>query len=213
MSAPAPQAEGSAPKKGSKKMLIIILLVLLLGGAAGGFFYFKQVKAAEAETEEGSKDKKGKKSKKANEEEKEETGHKKSKKEHGEEGGEEEKAKKEHGEEGSVEIELPDDTEVKEVFELQPFIINLADQDEARYLRLSVSVGLGESEGEHKPDMLFTTRIRNAMLTVLATKRSDEIRTSEGKAKLRKQLLEAAQAASEEPHVHAIYITDFIIQL
>ena len=30
---------------------------------------------------------------------------------------------------------------------------------------------------------------------------------------LRKELLKAAQAASEEPHVQAIYITDFIVQL
>jgi flagellar protein FliL len=213
MSEPAPKAEETAPaKKGGKKMLIIIFVVLLLaGGGVGGFFYYTRVKAAEHEEtgkEKGKKDKKDKKGKKESEEEEgaEHKGEHKDK----EKG---EKGEKGEAEETSVEVELPDDAEVKEVIELQPFIVNLADQDEARYLRLSVSVGLGESEGHEKPSALFTTRVRNAMLSVLATKRSDELRTPKGKSKLRKELLEAAQASSEEPHVQAIYITDFIIQL
>ena len=55
--------------------------------------------------------------------------------------------------------------------------------------------------------------IPNAMLAVIADKKSEDVLTVEGKAKLRKELLKAAQAASEEPHVRAIYITDFIVQL
>ena len=51
------------------------------------------------------------------------------------------------------------------------------------------------------------------MLAVLTTKKSEDVLSVEGKTKLRKELLEAAQAASEEPHVEAIYITDFIVQL
>src|SRR5262245_18837567 len=38
-----------------------------------------------------------------------------------------------------------EDTEVKEVIELQPFIVNLADHNETRYLRMTISLGVGET--------------------------------------------------------------------
>jgi flagellar FliL protein len=118
-------------------------------------------------------------------------------------------AKKEAGEKFS----LPEDDEVKSVVELPPFIVNLADMESARYLRMTVSVGIGEEGGEEKPDSLFLTRVKNAMLSVLSTKRSSDVLSVEGKQKLREELLQAAQAASAKPKVHAIYITDFIVQL
>ncbi len=51
------------------------------------------------------------------------------------------------------------------------------------------------------------------MLAVLSVKKSDDVLTVDGKSKLRKELLEAAQSASDEGKVEAIYITDFIVQL
>lgn len=181
-----------APKQGSKKFLIIIVLavVLLGGGGAGAYFFLFASKTAEGseETKKSSK-----KAKAADEEETDDTTDKKS---------------------GSIKNSLPKDEDVKKIIELQPFIVNLADENEARYLRLTVSLGVGGAEGgEEKPDQLFITRVRNAMLAVLSEKKSEEILTVEGKTKLRKELLKAAQAASEEPHVEAIYITDFIVQL
>jgi flagellar FliL protein len=106
-----------------------------------------------------------------------------------------------------------DDSEVKQVVELQPFIVNLSDTSDARYLRMTVSLGIGESEGTEKPNPLFTTKVRNAMISVLTTKTSEQVLSADGKAVLRKELLEAARSVSDEPQVIAIYITDFIVQL
>jgi len=120
---------------------------------------------------------------------------------------------KDGGEAKQDDVEEEDDN-VKEVVELQPFIVNLADEQEPRYLRMTVSLGLDtEGGGEAKPDPLFTTKVRNALLNVMTTKRSQDVLTVEGKALLRKQLLSAARAAADEPRVSAIYITDFIVQL
>ena len=114
----------------------------------------------------------------------------------------------------SASLRLPDDSKVKQIIELQPFIVNLADASEARYLRLVVSIGLGgEGGGEEKPNPLYTTRIRNAMLAVLTARTSEEVLSNEGKAKLRRDLLKAARMAAKEPEVEAIYITEFIVQL
>jgi flagellar FliL protein len=194
--APAEPKEGAAPKKKSKLMLIIILAVVLAGGGGGAFFFLKKSGAKAA----------GKAKKKVAAEEEESA--------EAESSDEEEESEEEESRGKKSKFGLPDDSKVKQVVELQPFIINLADKTEARYLRLTLSIGVGgEGKGEEKPDPLFITRVRNAMLAVLTTKTSDEIMTIEGKAALRKELLRAAQAASKEPKVQAIYITDFIIQL
>jgi flagellar FliL protein len=102
---------------------------------------------------------------------------------------------------------------VTQVIELQPFIVNLADKNESRYLRMTISLGVAAAGGEHKVDPLFTTRIRNAILATISTQTSEQVLTVEGKAALRKEMLNAARAAASEPEVLTIYITDFIIQM
>ena len=189
--------EAAAPPKkgGKKKLLIIIVLVVLLAGGGGGGYYFWRASSAAA-AENGKPEKKGKKGQAT------------------EEPGSDEKAEGEDHNKPN-DPSLPDDQNVKAVVELPPFIVNLADTAQARYLRMTVSLGIdgGEGSESEKPDQLFITRVRNAMLAVLAEKKSEDVLNAEGKAKLRKELLSAAQAASEEPHVQAIYITDFIVQL
>lgn len=186
--APAVSPEQVAtPKKSRKKFLFIIVALVVLLGAGGGFFFFQRA-SAKVKTEKVKKS-----GRKAADE------------------AEGERAKKD---DKAAVPDMPDDGEVKQVMELQPFIVNLADKDGARYLRLTVSLGIGgESTGSEKPDPLFTTRVRNAMLAVLTTKTSQEVLTTEGKAALRKELLHAASTAVSEPEVYAIYITDFIVQL
>lgn len=184
---------GGEPPKSKKKLIILLLVVfLLLGGGGGGGYYYFVMAANAADGEEASdhsKKKKKRKSKKDDEDD-------------------------EDSERNPLlENALPDDEDVKYVIELPAFVINLADAEQARYLRMTVNLGIAEKPKEKKPDPLFMTRVKNAMLAVLITKKSDEVLSVEGKTKLRKELLEAAQAASEEPEILAIYITDFIVQL
>jgi flagellar FliL protein len=180
------------------KLIIIIALaaVIVIGGGVGGFLYWRSLSAATTETA----------GKKPTEKKSAKTDTEKS-------GGDGETGKTDKKAADSIKNTLPKDEGVKKIVEMPPFIVNLADADQARYLRMSVSLGIEGEAASEKPDTLFTTRIRNAMLAVLSEKKSEDILTSEGKAKLRKELLAAAQAASEEPFVAAIYITDFIVQL
>lgn len=181
-------------KKGGKKIILLaIVAVLLVTGGGVGYYFLRIAGTSKAEA---ASDKKSKKAAKTEEP-----------------AGEEEETKSAKKPEKTESAQIPDDEDVKHVVELPPFIVNLADSEQARYLRMSVSLGIGEGGEKEKPDPLFMTRVRNAMLAVLSQKSSDEILTVEGKTKLRKELLEAAQAASAEPEVHAIYITDFIVQL
>lgn len=193
-----------APKKKRKLLLIIVLFVILLAGGGGGYYFWSQSAVAEGEeTAENSGEEE-----KAEKEEKPKAKKSKAKK------AVEEDEDEEDGKKTIFGHALPEDEDVKEVVELPPFIVNLADTDTPRYLRMTVSLGIGDGEGHSgKPDPLFLTRVKNAMLAVLTNKSSTDILTPEGKSKLRKQLLKAAKAASDEPHVEAVYITDFVIQL
>ncbi len=195
--ATTPAAE-AAPKK-SKLLLILIIVavVAVLGG--GGVFFLRRGSTAEAAKAEKSKKSAKEKNSAADDEAA------------ADEPVAEEKSSRKKS--GGAKIDLPDDSNVKKVIELSPFIVNLANKGEANYLRMSVSLGVGESKGEEKPDPLLTTRVRNALLAVLTTKTSDEVLTVEGKTALRKELLRAARAAVEEPRIEAIYITDFIVQI
>lgn len=210
MSAPTEAAPAEGAKKKSKLPLIIIAVVVLAAVGGGGFFFMR--KSAAAETEGGEKAEKSEKSaaskkkSKASEDEEEEE----------ESDDSEAEAKPADGaKKKSPSLKLPDDSKVAQVVELQPFVVNLADSNASRYLRISVSVGMAGAEGgeEAKPDALLTTRIRNAMLAVLTTKTSDDVLTVEGKTQLRKELLKAAQKAADEADVEAIYITEFIVQM
>lgn len=191
-----------APKKKGKLFMIIGLVIVLMAGGGVGYYFWNKSKVEAAALENGEA---------GEEASKEETVKpKKSKQKKVVEEDEEEKPTKNN----AMRDALPDDEDVKSVVEIPPFIVNLADTESPRYLRMSVSLGVGEGEhGEEKPSPLFLTRVKNAMLAVLANKTSDEILSLEGKSKLRKELLKAARAASEEPHVEALYITDFIVQL
>jgi flagellar protein FliL len=191
-----PAKEAAAPAKRGRKLLFIVFGVLLGIGAGGGYFYLQQSKAAAQSKPE--KDRRGR----DNDEQKNDA----------EQTNDEEPTAKSKTDPRTADLALPDDSAVKQVIEMQPFIVNLADKSEARYLRLAVSLGLSEVF-EEKPDPLFITRVRNALLAVLSSRTSDEVLSLEGKTKLRKDLLRAARAASTEHKVEAIYITEFIVQL
>lgn len=206
---PESGAEAGAPaqqkqKKGKKKLFLIAAALLLVAALGGGGFFVYRARASSSEDEAGSKKGAGKRAK----------GKDKDKDEGDDEKGDHEaEGEKKGGEKDEAEEAEADESEVKEVVELQPFIINLADEEEPRYLRMTISLGLAEGEGEEKPDPLYTTKVRNALLNVMTAKRSQDVLTVEGKERLRKQLLSAARKAVDEPHVAAIYITDFIVQL
>lgn len=198
---PVDEVPAAPPKKKRRKMLLplIIIATLLVVSGGAGIFYLQRTGAA---GKNRAAERKAQTAARTTDEEK-----------HDGENSSETAA--DHKTRSKSDAPEPtDDSAVRQVVELQPFIVNLADKDAARYLRLTVSLGISESaEGEGKPNTLFTTRVRNAMLGVLTSKTSEEVLSAEGKAALSKELVRAARAASSEPLVEAIYITDFIIQL
>src|SRR6185436_20228319 len=85
----------------------------------------------------------------------------------------------------------------------EPFVVNLADANASRFLRISVQLVVkNEEEAERiqkKPALLMGTR--SAILEVLTTQTSDTLATPAGKAALKKAIAEHAGAALDDTKV------------
>ena len=101
--------------------------------------------------------------------------------------------------------------EVGALLAFDPFIANLADEDGKRYLKATLQV---EFFAGRVPDE-FTARVpqmRDLVLTLLTSKLFAEVRTPEGKAVLRDEIINRMNRTVGRDLVKAVYFTEFIVQ-
>jgi len=97
------------------------------------------------------------------------------------------------------------------IYSMEPFLVNLAVPDQVRYLK--VKIALESTEG--KPDEEYQQRLsqlRDSILTVLSTKRYQDISDSGGKKKLKEEIISKLNALVSHFKVKAIYFTEFVVQ-
>jgi flagellar FliL protein len=104
--------------------------------------------------------------------------------------------------------------QIKGVLHLESFVVNLADPEENRFLRVGIDLGLGNPlpAKEGKEGEVPTARIRDSILTVLSTWHSDALLAPEGKQKLKDELVHALRERVPELGVKEVYFTDFLVQ-
>jgi flagellar FliL protein len=105
----------------------------------------------------------------------------------------------------------PEEPAVGALLPLEPFIANLADEDGRRYLKTTLQV---EFFGSRVPDE-FTARIpqmRDLLLTLFTSKLFTEVKTPEGKAVLRDEIITRMNRTLNRDLVKAVYFTEFIVQ-
>jgi len=101
--------------------------------------------------------------------------------------------------------------EVGALLPLEPFIANLADDDGKRYLKATVQL---EFFAGRVPDALNVRlpQMRDLILTLFTSKRFADIRTIDGKALLRDEIINRANRALRRDLVKAVYFTEFIVE-
>lgn len=102
--------------------------------------------------------------------------------------------------------------EVKATHELAEFIVNLADRDPAHFAKVTIALGLSEPIHNEEEMKKHEPPIRDAVLELLTAKTYEELLTTEGKAKLKKQILKRVQEIMGEEKVGEIYFTNFAMQ-
>lgn len=97
------------------------------------------------------------------------------------------------------------------MFDVEPFIVNLADVQEVRYLKMTVKLELETQEASVELTSR-TPQIRDTILVLLTSKDSVAIRTTQGKFQLRDEITQRVNSLLPKPAVRTVYFTDFVVQ-
>ena len=101
------------------------------------------------------------------------------------------------------------------VIPLEPFVVNLADADAARYLRIKISLMVDDKSRvkEVAENQALQLKVRDVILESLTAKRSQDLINAEGKNKLRHELQEKVAVYFRAPKLVDVMFTEFVIQL
>ncbi len=101
--------------------------------------------------------------------------------------------------------------ETMAMFSLEPFIVNIYDGQDLRYLKLRVEMELSDVEAKTE----LTARqaqIRDAILSILTTKTFQDLQYLQGKNQLKQEIMAAVTKIVTPGKVKQIYFTDFVVQ-
>lgn len=100
---------------------------------------------------------------------------------------------------------------VDTVFSMEPFIVNIYDGMELRYLKVKVEMEMANPA--FKPELEGRmAAIRDAILVLLTTKTLQDIQDVQGKNQLREEILAAVSRIVAQGKVTKVYFTDFVVQ-
>jgi flagellar FliL protein len=99
----------------------------------------------------------------------------------------------------------------KALMALEPFLVNLADKDARRYLKLKLDLEV-DSEKSIKELEKSLPRIRDALILLLSTKTYAELATAEGKLQLKGEILQRLNKMPGGQKISGAYFTEFIAQ-
>lgn len=97
------------------------------------------------------------------------------------------------------------------VVELDPFLLNLADRDEQRFLKVSIKLELDRPE-EETDYANKVPAIRDVLLVLLSSKESQLLRTVNGKRRIREEIMVRVNGVMSKGKIANVFFTDFIIQ-
>lgn len=97
------------------------------------------------------------------------------------------------------------------LFSLETFIVNLADSERSRYLRITMDLELIAATDTDKLNERLP-QIRDRILMILPSKRFEDIASIEGKTALRDEIIEKLNSLFPEAVITDIFFTEFVVQ-
>ena len=94
---------------------------------------------------------------------------------------------------------------------MEPFLVNLADTRELRYLKTTLHVESNQEKLNEEYEKRLP-QLRDAILTILSSKSYNEVINSEGKTALREEIKGKMNQLLVSVKVHNIYFTEFVVQ-
>lgn len=97
------------------------------------------------------------------------------------------------------------------LFSLETFIVNLADVERSRYLRVTMDLELAQAVDTDKLNDRLP-QVRDRILTILPSKTFEEIASVEGKTALRDEIIGKLNSLFPRAVVTNIFFTEFVVQ-
>lgn len=98
------------------------------------------------------------------------------------------------------------------IYSLEPFIVNIRDGQDMRYLKIKVefeTTAGPEQKAELDP---YLPPLRDSILLLLTSKNLQDLQDLPGKNRLREEILAAAGKILPPGKVSRVYFTDFVVQ-
>jgi flagellar FliL protein len=97
------------------------------------------------------------------------------------------------------------------LFSLETFIVNLADQERSRYLRVTMDLELAKSNDAGVINDRLS-QVRDSILMILPSRQFGEIASMEGKIALRDEIIARLNSLFNKKVVTNIFFTEFVVQ-
>lgn len=97
------------------------------------------------------------------------------------------------------------------IMSLEPFLINLADQETRRYLKIRVELGVDQDKTVKELEKALP-RIRDAFILLLGSKTFKDLATPEGKLRLKEEMLQQLAQIPGGKKVREVFFTEFVAQ-
>ena len=97
------------------------------------------------------------------------------------------------------------------IYRMDPFLVNLADTGQLRYLKTTLHVESNQEKLNEEYEKRLP-QLRDAILTILSGKSYKDIINSEGKNALREEIKGEMNQLLVSVKVHNIYFTEFVVQ-
>jgi flagellar FliL protein len=97
------------------------------------------------------------------------------------------------------------------LYQMEPFIVNLADSGPRRYLKVRIALESNESKVNEEYEKRLP-QLRDNILMILSSKVYNEVIDSEGKKKLREEIKGRVNQILQNFKVKSIFLTEFIMQ-
>ncbi|MDR2861244.1 MAG: flagellar basal body-associated FliL family protein [Syntrophobacterales bacterium] len=94
---------------------------------------------------------------------------------------------------------------------MEPFIVNLADHNGDRYLKIAMQFEVHNPALLHELDMV-KPRIRDTIIDLLSSKSHTDLADSAGKQRLKGEIITRANTAITTGKIVEVYFTEFVIQ-
>lgn len=100
---------------------------------------------------------------------------------------------------------------VASVYPLEPFIVNIYDGQELRYLKVKVEIEMASPEVKTDLDARVAP-IRDTILVLLSAKTLQDIQDAQGKNQLKEEILSSINKIIPPGKIAKVYFTDFVVQ-